>query len=77
MSELVSGPEQLNLPFDAESEVAGSAKIFSFAEHRQRTHISKSIDPTDSCSPDEISKALERRILEEVLAEAEKLPWYK
>lgn len=77
MSDLVNGPEQLNLPFDADGDAVGSAKIFSLAEHRQRTHIVKGVDPVDGGSPDEISKALERRILDEVLAEAEKLPWYK
>ena len=77
MSIPVNGPEQLNLPFDAEVPSAISAKIFSFADHRQRAQISCAAETHDVDSYVVISKALERQILAEVLAEAEKLPWYK
>lgn len=77
MSLPVNGPEQLSLPFDAESVGAGTAKIFSLAYHRQRTQVSSAAESRNVGSNVEISKALERQILDEVLAEAEKLPWYK
>lgn len=77
MSELVNGPKQLDLPFDSEEQVANTAKIFSLADHRQRAQAPGAGEISDANSLGEISKALERKILDEVLAEAEKLPWYK
>lgn len=77
MSLPVNGAEQLSLPFDAECTGASTAKIISLEHHRQRAYSAVSTQPSDVRSNEEISKALERQILDEVLAEAEKLPWYK
>lgn len=77
MSEMVNGPEQLNLPFDTEDQVVSSARIFSLSERRRRAQFPCTGELAEPGSIDEISKALERKILDNVLAEAEKLPWYK
>jgi len=74
VSDTLNNPEQLNLSFEDEAR-ASSAKIFSFADHRQRAQPEKS--STVETSADEISKEREREILDEVIKQAEQLPWYK
>lgn len=77
MSESMSGPKQMNLPFDAEERGVSTARVISLADHRSRAQGMRVVESPDVPPNEDISKALERQILEEVLAEAERLPWYK
>lgn len=71
MSETPINPEQLILSFEDDVRIS-SAKVFSLADHRQRMQVSASSDAAE-----EISKERERQILDEVIKQAEQLPWYK
>jgi hypothetical protein len=75
VSDTLNNPEQLNLSFEEEAH-ASLAKIFSLADHRQRLQANKLAEASET-SAEEISKELERQILDEVIKQAEQLPWYK
>jgi hypothetical protein len=76
VSDTLNDPEQLKLPFEEEAR-ASSAKVFSLADHRQRVQLDRADAPPSTGVVEEISKELERQILDEVIKQAEQLPWYK
>jgi hypothetical protein len=77
MSSKENDQKQLSLPFGDVILDDNSSKVFSIEEHRKRIKSQSFISALGTDSNVEITKELERKILDEVLAEAEKLPWYK
>ena len=77
MSSKENDQKQLSLPFGDVILDDSSSKVVSIDERRKRIKSQSVISALGTDSNVEISKELERKILDEVLAEAEKLPWYK